>query len=56
MLNTDRKDEEGAIALYRKGIEVAGKEGDTTTKRLFQEILESEEEHHDVFSSLLEEE
>lgn len=56
MLETDRKDEEGAIALYRKGIEVAAREGDPTTKRLFEEILESEEEHHDVFSSLLEEE
>ncbi|MEW6720798.1 MAG: ferritin-like domain-containing protein [Thermodesulfobacteriota bacterium] len=54
MLDRDKKDEEGAIALYRKGIELAGKEGDETTKGLFRAILADEEEHHDVFSSLLE--
>jgi len=56
MLTADRKDEEGAIALYRKGIEAAAKAGDTTTEALFQDTLKEEEEHHDVFCSLLEEE
>ncbi len=55
MLEKDKKDEEGAIALYKKIIETAKKEGDETTKRLFQRILADEEEHHDTFSGLLEE-
>jgi len=54
MLAADKKDEEGAIALYRKGIAVAGKLGDDTTKGLFRQILKEEEEHHDVFCMLLE--
>ena len=55
MIERDRKDEEGAIELYKKIIEKAGKEGDETTHRLFRQILADEEEHHDTFSSLLEE-
>ena len=47
MLENDKKAEEGAI-------ELAQKEGDTTTARLFRKILEDEEEHHDVFTGLLE--
>jgi bacterioferritin len=54
MLATDKKDEEGAIALYRKIIAAAVKQEDETTARLFRDILVDEEEHHDVFSSLLE--
>lgn len=55
MLQQDKKDEEGAIALYKQTIELARKEGDVTTARLFEDILEDEEEHHDTFTSLLEE-
>ena len=55
MLQQDKKDEEGAIALYKQIIELARKEGDVTTARLFEDILEDEEEHHDTFTSLLEE-
>ena len=55
MLKKDKKDEEGAITLYKKIIETAKKEKDETTKRLFQKILADEEEHHDTFSGLLEE-
>jgi bacterioferritin len=55
MLETDKKDEESAIAMYKKIIEVARKQGDETTQLLFQEILSDEEEHHDLFTSLLEE-
>lgn len=54
MLQTDRKDEEGAIALYRKIIETARKEGDEVTEKLFRDILTDEEGHHDTFVSLLE--
>lgn len=55
MIERDKKDEEGAIKLYKQTIEVAKKEGDETTKRLFRQILSDEEEHHDTFISLLEE-
>jgi bacterioferritin len=54
MLQTDKKDEEGAIALYRKIILVARKEGDEVTEKMFKEILADEEEHHDTFTGLLE--
>jgi bacterioferritin len=55
MIEQDKKDEETAIALYNKVIEVARKEGDEVTKELFRKILTDEEDHHDVFSTLLEE-
>ena len=54
MLQKDKKDEEGAIDLYRKIIEVARKEGDEVTEKMFQEILSDEEDHHDTFTGLLE--
>ena len=54
MLEKDKKDEEGAIDLYRKIIEVARKEGDEVTEKMFQEILSDEEDHHDTFTGLLE--
>jgi len=54
MIGRDKKDEEGAIKLYKQIIEMAEKEGDTTTAFVFREILEDEEEHHDTFTSLLE--
>lgn len=55
MLMQDKKDEEGAVKLYKELIAVARKENDETTKKLFQGILADEEEHHDTFTSLLEE-
>ena len=54
MLEADVKAEEKAIALYKQTIKVAGEEGDSTTRRLFEEILGQEEEHHDTFTKLLE--
>lgn len=54
MVERDVKDEEGAIKLYKQIAEVARKEGDETTNRIFREILEQEEEHHDTFTTLLE--
>ena len=50
----DRKDEEGAITLYKETIKAAQAEGDTTTAFLFMDILKDEEEHHDLFTTLLE--
>jgi bacterioferritin len=55
MLVTDVKDEETAITMYKKIIEVARNQGDETTAFLFEGILSSEEDHHDTFTTLLEE-
>ncbi len=55
MIEQDKKDEESTIALYKQIIEIANREGDITTARLFRKILGEEEEHHDFFTSLLEE-
>jgi len=55
MIQRDAKDEESAISMYKAINEMALKEGDVTTARIFREILEEEEEHHDTFTSLLEE-
>ena len=55
MIAQDKKDEEGAIKLYNEIIEVSRKEGDEVTNRLFRQILSDEEDHHDTFSTLLEE-
>ena len=54
MLEQDKKDEEGAVKLYKETIKVAQTEGDHTTVRLFKQILADEEEHLDVFNGLLE--
>jgi len=54
MIAQDVKDEKNAIDLYKTIIEMAQKEGDTTTARIFRQILEDEEEHHDTFTTLLE--
>lgn len=55
MLSIDKKAEEEAISLYKEIIKLAEKEGDVVTKRLFEQILADEEEHHNQFSTLLEE-
>jgi len=54
MIESDMKAEEEAISMYKKILLVARKEGDETTEFLFNKILSDEEEHHDLFSSLLE--
>ncbi|MEM2924716.1 MAG: ferritin-like domain-containing protein [Methanocellales archaeon] len=54
-LEIDAKAEEDAIALYKQIIKQAESEGDITTAFIFKEILEDEEEHHDVFTTMLEE-
>ena len=53
MLKENVQAEEEAIRLYKEAIQVAGKEGDFTTRRLLEEILSQEEEHLDTFSKLL---
>jgi bacterioferritin len=54
MLKSDVKAEVETIAMYKEIIELAQKEGDVATKKIFEEIEEQEEEHHDFFTSLLE--
>ena len=54
-LELDTKAEEEAITMYKGIIELAQKEGDVTTAFIFKEILEDEEEHHDLFTTMLEE-
>jgi bacterioferritin len=54
-LELDTKAEEDAILLYKKIIDQAQKERDVTTAFMFKEILEDEEEHHDLFTTMLEE-
>jgi bacterioferritin len=54
-LEFDTKAEEEAIEMYKGIIELAQKEGDVTTAFMFKEILEDEEEHHDLFTTMLEE-
>jgi bacterioferritin len=54
MLQLDVKAEEEAIALYKQIIKLADKEDDITTRKLFEDILRDEENHHNIFSNLLE--
>ena len=54
MIESDMKAEEEAISMYKKILLLARKEGDATTEFLFNRILSDEEEHHDLFTSLLE--
>ena len=54
MIQQDVKDEENAINFYKKIVEQATKEGDVTTAFMFKGILEQEEDHHDTFTTLLE--
>ena len=54
MLEQDVKDELKAVVMYKEIIEMARAEGAETTNRLFRHILQDEEGHHDMFSTLLE--
>lgn len=54
MFERDRKDEEEAIHLCKKIIDLARKEGDEVTEKLFTDILADEEDHQDTFTRLLE--
>jgi bacterioferritin len=54
MMEQNVKDEEGAIKLYKKIIAKATADGDESTALMFEDILRQEEDHHDTFSTLLE--
>lgn len=42
-----------AIVLYRKVIEEASRLGDIKTKKLFEDIIQQEEEHYWAFDDFL---
>ena len=54
-LENDAQAEVEAIEMYKQIIQVATKENDFTTAHMFRGILEDEEEHHDLFTTMLEE-
>jgi bacterioferritin len=54
-LELNAKAEVEAVEMYRQIIQLATKEGDVTTAFIFKEILEDEEDHHDLFTTMLEE-
>ena len=54
MIAQDVKDEKKAMDMYKEIIALAQKESDVTTAFLFMEILKDEEDHHDTFTTLLE--
>ncbi|GBE15639.1 MAG TPA: ferritin [Proteobacteria bacterium] len=53
MITLDAKAEEGAVALYHKIIQLAAEEDDVVTRKLFEQILEDEEGHLDIFEGWL---
>lgn len=54
MISQDVKDEENAIVMYKKIIAKAREENDLATAFMFEDILKQEEDHHDTFSTLME--
>lgn len=54
MITNDMLAEEEGIAFYKKIIERAMEEKDYVTRELFEDILSDEEDHHNVFRTLLE--
>jgi bacterioferritin len=54
ILTLDQKAEESTIKFYKEVIAQAAKEGDVVTRKLFEDILSDEEDHHNTFSTLLE--
>jgi bacterioferritin len=53
ILEIDRDQEKSAIELYKRIIEMATKEGDDITAKMFKKILRDEERHHKTFSNML---
>jgi bacterioferritin len=53
ILEIDRDQEKSAIDLYKRIIEMAIKEGDHITAKMFKKILKDEEGHHKTFSTML---
>ncbi len=54
MIANDMMAEEETIDFYKSIIERADKEKDYVTRELFEDLLSDEEDHHNVFRTLLE--
>ncbi len=54
ILEINKAVENGAITLYKQIIEVAEKENDEETRKMFERILADEEGHYKTFSEMLE--
>ncbi len=54
ILEINKAVENGAITLYKRILEVAEKENDEETKKMFERILADEEGHYKTFSEMLE--
>ena len=53
MIGFDIKAEEEAVAMYNKIIEICREDNDIVTRKLFEQILEDEENHLDMFEGWL---
>lgn len=53
MAAADRDSEQDAVARYKEAIGVAQAAGDVTTRKMLEDILADEEEHHKTFSDML---
>jgi bacterioferritin len=53
MLKRDIGLEEGAVEMYNDSARECAQAGDHTSKRLFQKLLQDEEEHLDMFQNVL---
>lgn len=54
MASADRDSELDAISRYKEAISVAADAGDVTTRKMLEDILGEEEDHHKTFSDMLE--
>lgn len=45
--------EEGAINVYKQAIKLCTELDDPVTRRLYEEVVSDEEEHHNIFTTLL---
>jgi bacterioferritin len=53
MIMYDVKAEEEAVAMYKKIIDMCREENDIVTRKLFEQVLEDEENHLDMFEGWL---
>ena len=53
MIGLDVKAEEEAVAMYKRIIDLCREENDIVTRKLFEQILEDEESHLDMFEGWL---
>ncbi|HEX9016596.1 MAG TPA: ferritin-like domain-containing protein [Chloroflexota bacterium] len=53
MIQDDVKAEEEAVDMYREAIKIATEVNDPVTRLMYEEILETEEDHLKIFGDLL---